>query len=118
MDPGFTAVKREDVAEQIEIQVKYSGYIARQKTMVEKVQSLESMFIPPDLDYCSLQALSREMKDRLSEVRPANLGQASRIPGITPAAVSALMVYLKGGGPRVEFDANRDIGSHGRRKDS
>lgn len=100
LDPGFVPVQREDVAEQIEIQAKYRGYIARQEAMVEKFRRLDSMIIPEDLDYYALRALSREIKDRLSEVRPGNLGQASRIPGVTPAAVSALMIYLKKGAER------------------
>jgi tRNA uridine 5-carboxymethylaminomethyl modification enzyme len=66
--------------------------------MVGKMARLESMAIPENLDYSSLQSLSREVRDRLEDVRPANLGQASRIPGITPAAVSALMIYIKGKG--------------------
>jgi tRNA uridine 5-carboxymethylaminomethyl modification enzyme len=83
------------VAEQIEIKVKYEGYIKRQQAMVEKMRKLESLIIPEDLDYTALQTLSREVRGRLEEVRPRSLGQASRIPGVTPAAVSALMVYLK-----------------------
>jgi tRNA uridine 5-carboxymethylaminomethyl modification enzyme len=94
--PDFVPSGRPDVAEQIEIQVKYAGYIRRQEAMVSKVRALEEMPIPEGLDFSSLQALSREVSDRLAEVRPRNLGQASRIPGVTPAAVSALMVYLRG----------------------
>lgn len=91
----FVPVSRAEVAEQIEITVKYEGYIRRQQTMVEKMRKLESMVIPRDLDYAILQTLSREVRDRLEEVRPESLGQASRIPGVTPAAVSALMIYIK-----------------------
>jgi tRNA uridine 5-carboxymethylaminomethyl modification enzyme len=82
----------------VEIQVKYEGYIARQKAVVGKMARLETMAIPEDMDYSSLHSLSREVRDRLEDVRPLNLGQASRIPGITPAAVSALMVYIKARG--------------------
>jgi tRNA uridine 5-carboxymethylaminomethyl modification enzyme len=91
----FTPVTREDAARQVEIQVKYEGYIARQQTLVEKVRRLDELAIPDGLDYTQLKALSREIRDRLEDVRPASLGQASRIPGVTPAAVSALMVYIK-----------------------
>lgn len=94
----FQPVENHDAARQIEIQVKYEGYIARQQAMVEKMTRLESLSIPEDLDYSGLHALSREVRDRLEAVRPASLGQASRMPGITPAAVSALMVYLKARG--------------------
>ncbi len=94
----FRPVENHSAARQIEIQVKYEGYITRQQAMVEKMVRLESMSIPEDLDYSRLHALSREVRDRLEAVRPANLGQASRMPGITPAAVSALMVYIKARG--------------------
>jgi tRNA uridine 5-carboxymethylaminomethyl modification enzyme len=95
-DENFIPVSSQDAARQIEVQVKYEGYITRQTAQIRKVARLESMAIPPDLVYSSLKSLSREVRDRLESVRPANLGQASRIPGITPAAVSALMIYIKG----------------------
>ena len=97
-DQGFVPLREGEAARQVEIHIKYEGYIARQMTMVGKMARLESMAIPEDLDYSSLQSLSREVRDRLEDVRPANLGQASRMPGITPAAVSALMIYIKGKG--------------------
>ncbi|UCG38608.1 MAG: tRNA uridine-5-carboxymethylaminomethyl(34) synthesis enzyme MnmG [bacterium] len=112
LDTGFTPVPRQDVAEQIEIAVKYQGYIQRQEAMVRKVRRLESLTIPGDLDYASLSALSREARDRLGAVRPRNLGQASRIPGITAASVSALMVYLKG---REKEKGERRKGKAGRK---
>jgi tRNA uridine 5-carboxymethylaminomethyl modification enzyme len=94
-NPEFVPVKEEAAARQVEIQIKYEGYIARQVAMVGKMARMDSVPIPDDLDYSSLKSLSREVRDRLDDVRPANLGQASRIPGVTPAAVSALMVYIK-----------------------
>jgi len=94
-NPEFKPVPDDRVAEQIEIQIKYEGYIKRQQALVDKMLRLDSMVIPEELDYQPLKVLSREIRDRLSEVQPRNLGQASRIPGVTPAAVSALMVYLK-----------------------
>jgi len=97
-DQSFVPISKGEAARQVEIQIKYEGYIARQMAMVGKMARLESMAIPENLDYSSLQSLSREVRDRLEDVRPANLGQASRIPGITPAAVSALMIYIKGKG--------------------
>ncbi len=99
-DQGFVPISEEEAARQVEIQIKYEGYIARQMAMVGKMARLESMAIPEDLDYSSLKSLSREVRDRLEDVRPANLGQASRMPGITPAAVSALMIYIKASGKR------------------
>jgi tRNA uridine 5-carboxymethylaminomethyl modification enzyme len=98
---GFVPIQEGEAARQVEIQIKYEGYIARQKAMVSKMARLESMPIPEDLDYSTLQSLSREVRDRLLDVRPANLGQASRIPGITPAAVSALMIFLRSKNNRV-----------------
>jgi len=100
-DQSFVPVPGEEAARQVEIQTKYEGYIARQMSMVRKMARLESMAIPEDLDYSSLQSLSREVRDRFEDVRPTSLGQASRIPGVTPAAVSALMIYLKGRNSRV-----------------
>jgi len=97
-DKGFIPISEVEAARQVEIQVKYEGYIARQKAVVGKMARLETMAIPEDMDYSSLHSLSREVRDRLEDVRPLNLGQASRIPGITPAAVSALMVYIKARG--------------------
>ena len=108
LDPGFSPIREEEAARQVEIQIKYEGYIARQLAMVGKMARLESMAIPKDLDYASLLSLSREVRDRLEDVRPASLGQASRIPGITPAAVSALMVYLEGAGRRAQGNGAKE----------
>ena len=95
-DPGFQPTERRDVSDQVQIQVKYAGYIRRQGAMVEKMKHLEKWNVPDDIDYISLGVISAEVREKLEEVRPRNLGQASRIPGVTPAAVSALMVYLAG----------------------
>lgn len=97
-DPQFVPLTEKDASRQVEIQIKYEGYVTRQMSQVKKVARLESMPIPESLDYSALNSLSREVRDRLEAVRPVNLGQASRIPGITPAAVSALMIYIKGRG--------------------
>jgi tRNA uridine 5-carboxymethylaminomethyl modification enzyme len=108
-NPEFIPVYQPDAAEQIEIQVKYQGYIARQQAMVERMRRLDALVIPDGIDYLALQSLSREIRERLSDARPRNLGQASRIPGVTPAAVSALMIYLKkeGGKRKEEGRTNR-----------
>lgn len=84
-----------DVARQVEIQVKYEGYINRQLADVEGFKKLEKKKIPSDIDYDSVFGLSNEVRQKLKEIRPLSLGQASRISGITPAAVSVLLVYLQ-----------------------
>ncbi len=81
-----------DIKKQVEIQVKYNGYIVRQMEMAERLKKIEGKRIPEDFNYTSVNGLSREVLGKLQDVRPANLGQASRIPGITPAAVSLLLV--------------------------
>lgn len=83
------------VAQQVEIEVKYSGFIDRQLKEVEKFKNLEKIKLPSDMDYTRLSALSREIREKLTRIRPVTLGQASRISGITPVAISLLMVYLK-----------------------
>ena len=82
-------------AEQVEIQVKYEGYIQRQLQQVERFSSLEQRNIPGDLDYDAVTGLGTEVKQKLKQVRPVSLGQASRISGVTPAAISLLMVALE-----------------------
>lgn len=83
------------VGEQIEITVKYAGYIARQQEEIAQLQRHEQTVIPDHFDYSQLSGLSKEITLKLEQVRPATLGQASRIPGVTPAAVQLLMVMLK-----------------------
>ena len=84
-----------DVAEQVEITVKYEGYIQRQQKQVEDFERMEQRLLPPDLDFHAIQGLRLEAREKLSEVRPANLGQASRISGVSPADVAALMIWLE-----------------------
>jgi tRNA uridine 5-carboxymethylaminomethyl modification enzyme len=83
------------VARQAEIEIKYEGYIKRQMTEIERFKHLERIRLPDDLDFHGIHGLSNELKEKLSAVRPASLGQASRISGMTPAAISVLMVALK-----------------------
>ena len=80
---------------EVEIEVKYSGFIQRQLKEVEKFKHLEKIKLPADLDYKDITGLSREIKEKLTKFKPINLGQASRISGVTPAAISLLMVYLR-----------------------
>jgi len=83
------------VIEQVEIQIKYAGYINRQEEHVEKFKKMENIKLPFDFDYRKIPGLSREVQEKLIAIRPVSLGQASRISGITPAALSILMVYVK-----------------------
>ena len=85
----------ESAWQQIEIGVKYAGFIQRQFKDVERFKHLEKIRLPLDFDYSSLSGISREIREKLAKFRPLNLGQASRISGITPAAISLLMVYLR-----------------------
>jgi len=94
-----------EVRTQVEVRAKYSGYIERQRDDIERARRNEETRLPADLDYTQLTGLSHEVRQKLTEVRPATLGQAGRIPGVTPAAVSILLVHLKkrglGARPRV-----------------
>tara|TARA_R110000868_G_scaffold158036_3_gene385778 strand:+ start:27038 stop:28912 length:1875 start_codon:yes stop_codon:yes gene_type:complete len=83
------------VTEQVEIQAKYAGYIERQELDVEKLLRNEKLQLPDDLDYCQINGLSTEVQQKLEKAKPSSLGMASRIPGITPAAISILLVHMK-----------------------
>ncbi|MEY2801284.1 MAG: putative glucose inhibited division protein, partial [Pseudomonadota bacterium] len=83
------------VVEQIEIAAKYAGYIDRQKSEVERAAYYENLKLPAELDYQQVTALSIEVRQKLAKHRPETLGQASRISGVTPAAISLLLIHLK-----------------------
>ena len=112
---NFTALKSwmedpreipDDVADQVEISAKYAGYIDRQKTQVERQLAQELLAIPADMDYATVRGLSREVQQKLTQQRPETLGQAARIQGVTPAAISLLLVHLKRRtAPRIEKSA-------------
>lgn len=85
----------EEICREIEIQIKYNGYILRQMEMAEKLKRMDEKRIPEGMDYTSISGLSREIVSKLEEVKPANIGQASRIPGVTPAAVSLILVTIE-----------------------
>jgi len=89
-----------DVAAQVEIQVKYAGYIDRQAKEVERHEHYEHLKLPADLDYHAVPALSMEVRQKLNQFKPETLGQASRIAGVTPAAISLLLIHLKKRGLR------------------
>jgi tRNA uridine 5-carboxymethylaminomethyl modification enzyme len=88
-------VEDPQVAEQVEIKTKYAGYIDRQQEEITRLRASENVALPADLEYSTISGLSKEIQHKLSQARPETLGQASRIPGVTPAAVSLLMIHLK-----------------------
>ncbi|MHB1214166.1 MAG: tRNA uridine-5-carboxymethylaminomethyl(34) synthesis enzyme MnmG [Thiobacillus sp.] len=94
---GGTGESDPRVSEQVEIAAKYQGYIDRQNEEIEKQHGQEALRLPPDLDYSLLTGLSMEVRQRLQKARPETLGQAARMQGITPAAISVLLVYAKRG---------------------
>jgi len=85
----------EEVAREVRLQVKYEGYIRRQNEQVARFRKIEAIRLPSDIDYASLEGLSNEVVEKLGSIRPRTLGQASRISGVTPAAVSVLQIHLK-----------------------
>jgi len=85
----------EEVNEQLEIDLKYEGYIVRQHQEIERIRSQHQVLIPENFDYNDIHGLSNEVRQKLSDVRPETIGQAGRISGVTPAAVSIVLIYLK-----------------------
>ncbi|NND44175.1 MAG: tRNA uridine-5-carboxymethylaminomethyl(34) synthesis enzyme MnmG [Xanthomonadales bacterium] len=83
------------VAEQVEVQVKYAGYLQRQAQEIERARRKEGEALPADLDFATVRGLSAEVIEKLNEARPGTIGQASRVPGVTPAAISLLLVHMK-----------------------
>jgi len=98
-DPACASTE-ENVAEEVEIQLKYEGYLRRQSELVDKVKKLEQMKLSPKVDYSSIPGLSTEVKEKLTRVKPLSIGQAARISGITPAALSILMIYFHKPSPK------------------
>jgi tRNA uridine 5-carboxymethylaminomethyl modification enzyme len=94
---GASGVDDRAVAEQVEIAAKYQGYIDRQNDEVEKNRAQESLRLPADIDYTKVRGLSKEVQLKLNQHKPETVGQAARIQGMTPAAISLLLVYLKRG---------------------
>jgi len=84
-----------DVDSQVEVQIKYAGYVNRQNDIVERFQKMEDVRLPEDIDYSQISGISREVREKLIRIQPRSLGQASRISGITPAAITLLSFYLK-----------------------
>jgi tRNA uridine 5-carboxymethylaminomethyl modification enzyme len=91
------AVADEKVSGQVEIQAKYHGYIERQDEEIGRNEQYEKLELPADLDYCEVRGLSIEVQQKLNQHKPGTVGQAARISGMTPAAISLLLVHLKRG---------------------
>jgi tRNA uridine 5-carboxymethylaminomethyl modification enzyme len=83
-----------EIIESAEIRIKYGGYIEREKQIADKLQRLEYVKIPNDLEYQRLQSLSTEARQKLEKQKPQTIGQASRIPGVSPSDINVLLVYL------------------------
>ena len=101
------------IKEQVEIQIKYAGYIERQAREIERNEHYENLKLPADFPYMAVSALSIEVRQKLDKQRPQTLGQASRISGVTPAAISLLLIHLKKRGYRVPVGARRRCGLSG-----
>ena len=93
-DPGRPALPQA-VTEQVEIQLKYAGYLARQEKQVAEFQKAESRLLPPDVDYRAITGLRVEAREKLQQIRPLSVGQASRISGVSPADVAVLLIWLE-----------------------
>ncbi|EJY56789.1 tRNA uridine 5-carboxymethylaminomethyl modification enzyme GidA [Alicyclobacillus hesperidum URH17-3-68] len=95
MDPTGGVELDPEVQEQVEIEMKYAGYIQKQAQVIERQKRLENRVLPDGIDYPSIRGLAMEAREKLSRIRPRTVGQASRIPGVTPADISILLVYLE-----------------------
>jgi len=84
-----------EVAQEVQLQVKYEGYIRRQEEQIVRFRKFEEVLLPDDLEYATFDGLSNEVVEKLTKIRPRSLGQASRISGITPAAIAVLQIHLK-----------------------
>ncbi len=91
----FCEVDYQAALEQVEIQIKYEGYIQRQREEIQRMERLQSLHLPVDFQFEGISGLSREVVEKLVKIRPTSLGQAARISGITPAALSILAIHLR-----------------------
>jgi len=99
--PGSADISR-PISRQVEIEIKYEGYIKKQLSEIKRFKNLEMIKIPADFNFSGIHGLSNELKEKLTAIKPTSLGQVSRIEGMTPAAISVLMVALKAGVGRIE----------------
>ncbi len=95
-DPGRPALP-EAVTEEVQIQLKYAGYLSRQEKQVEAFRKEETRLLPPDLDYHGISGLRLEAREKLDQIRPMSIGQASRISGVSPADIAVLLICLEQG---------------------
>ncbi len=95
IDPGVPDLPP-DVEEEVEIEIKYDGYIKKQQAQIERFEKLEGRRIPDDIDYSDIKGLANEARQKLEQIRPRSIGQASRISGVNPADIAVLLVYLEG----------------------
>src|SRR5208282_4550008 len=93
--PNRNEALSDEIVQQVEIAIKYAGYVERQELEVEKFKTLENKTIPDAFDFSTVPSLRLEARQKLSEIRPATIGQAARISGVSPADISILMVCLK-----------------------
>jgi tRNA uridine 5-carboxymethylaminomethyl modification enzyme len=84
-----------DVAQQVEIEIKYGGFIKRQLSEIARFDRIEKIKLPPGINYDTIHGLSKEIREKLTKIQPLTLGQASRISGVTPVAITILMIHLK-----------------------
>jgi tRNA uridine 5-carboxymethylaminomethyl modification enzyme len=94
-EQGHISTEVRNELKSVETEIKYEGYLSQQTKAIERLKKSEQRAIPSWFDYASVSGLSREMKEKLQHVRPQTLGQASRIPGVTPAAISLVNVYIE-----------------------
>ena len=93
-----------DIREAVDIAIRYEGYIRRQQAQIEQFKKMEKRKLPPDLDYQKVEVLRLEARQKLAQIRPENFGQASRISGVSPADISALMIWISAHGKDVRAD--------------
>ncbi|HPC77642.1 MAG TPA: tRNA uridine-5-carboxymethylaminomethyl(34) synthesis enzyme MnmG, partial [bacterium] len=92
---GYETILSSELITRLEAKVKYEGYIKREEERIKRFSQLEDKMLPEDIDYMSIRGLSLEARDRLSQVKPRTLGQASRLQGVSPADIDVLLVYLE-----------------------
>jgi len=95
VDPAIVRAARRNEARAVETEIKFAGYLEQQKKSIERLKAAESVTIPDWLEYGVISGLSREMREKLERIRPMTIGQASRIPGVTPAALSLVHVAIR-----------------------